>query len=146
MSKALDPRRVVIAALISCALHNRVFEIWDDGSLIRDYICIDNVVGALLLAAADNGEERIFNIGSGQGRDLHQVFAEIEASLGVKLAVRRAKERLIDVPVSILAIDRARNVLGWRPRTAFNDGIKQTIEWWRSRGNLEGTRRQPNRQ
>ncbi len=123
----------VIAALISCALHNKEFEMWGDGSPIRDYIYVDDVVDALLLAAADKSEERIFNIGSGQGRDLHQVIAEIEAHLGSKLAVRRTKERLIDVPVSVLAIDRACNILGWKPLTPFNVGVKQTIEWWRSR-------------
>lgn len=123
----------VIAALISCAIHDREFEIWGDGSVIRDYIYVDDVVDALLLAAADDSEQRIFNIGSGRGRNLHEVMAEIEASLGVKLAVRRTKGRLIDVPVSVLAIDRARDILGWGPQTPFNVGIKQTIEWWRSR-------------
>jgi UDP-glucose 4-epimerase len=123
----------VIAALISCALHNKDFEMWGDGSPIRDYIYADDVVDALLLAAADEGEERIFNIGSGQGRDLHQVVAAIEAHLGSKLTVRRTKERLIDVPVSILAIERACKVLGWKPRTPFDVGVKQTVEWWRSR-------------
>jgi UDP-glucose 4-epimerase len=123
----------VIAALISCALNNKEFEIWGDGSAIRDYVYVDDVVDALLLAAADESEERIFNIGSGQGRNLRQVIADIEASLGIKLAVRRTKGRLIDVPVSILAIERARNILGWKPQTPFNVGIKQTVAWWRSR-------------
>ena len=123
----------VIAALISCALHNKEFEIWGDGTAIRDYVYVDDVVDALLLAATDESEQRIFNIGSGHGRDLHQVIAQIEANLGIKLAVRRTKGRLIDVPASILAIDRARDVLGWRPRTPFDAGIKQTIAWWRSR-------------
>jgi UDP-glucose 4-epimerase len=123
----------VIAALISCALHQKEFEIWGDGTAVRDYVYVDDVVDALLLAATDESEQRIFNIGSGQGRDLRQVMAEIEANLGIKLAVRRTKGRLIDVPASILAIDRARDILGWRPRTPFDVGIKQTIAWWRSR-------------
>lgn len=123
----------VIAALISCALHDKEFEIWGDGTAVRDYVYVDDVVEALLLAAGDNSERRIFNIGSGEGRDLRQVISEIEANLGVKLAVRRTQGRLIDVPASVLAIDRARDVLGWRPRTPFDLGIKQTIAWWRAR-------------
>jgi len=123
----------VIAALISCALHNQEFQIWGDGSAIRDYVYVDDVVDALLLAAADESEQRIFNIGSGQGRDLREVIVEIEAQLGVKLAVRRTEGRLIDVPVSVLATDRARDVLGWRPRTPFEVGIEQTLAWWRAR-------------
>lgn len=123
----------VIAALISCALHNQEFQIWGDGSAIRDYVYVDDVVDALLLAAADASEQRIFNIGSGQGRDLRDVIVEIETQLGVKLAVRRTEGRLIDVPVSVLATDRARDVLGWRPRTPFEVGIEQTLAWWRAR-------------
>ncbi len=123
----------VIAALISCALQNEEFEIWGDGSAIRDYVYVDDVIDALLLAAADESEQRIFNIGSGQGRDLREVVVEIEAKLGVKLAVRRTERRSIDVPVSVLAIDRARDILGWRPRTPFDVGIEQTVAWWRAR-------------
>jgi UDP-glucose 4-epimerase len=123
----------VIAALISCALQNQEFEVWGDGSAIRDYVYVDDVVDALLLAAADESQERIFNIGGGQGRDLHQVIAEIERNLGIRLAIRRSKKRLIDVPVSVLAIERASDILGWRPRTPFDVGIKQTIAWWQSR-------------
>jgi UDP-glucose 4-epimerase len=123
----------VIAALISCALHNKEFEIWGDGSAVRDYIYVDDVVDALLRAAVDDSEERIFNIGSGQGRDLHQVMAEIEADLGVRLTVRRTKGRVIDVPVSTLAIERAADILGWTPKTPFSVGLRQTIAWWRSR-------------
>jgi len=123
----------VIAALISCALHDQEFQIWGDGSAIRDYVYVDDVVDALLLAAADESDQRIFNIGSGQGRDLREVIVAIEAKLGVKLVVRRTEGRLIDVPVSVLAIDRARDVLGWRPRTPFTVGIEQTLAWWRAR-------------
>jgi UDP-glucose 4-epimerase len=47
--------------------------------------------------------------------------------------VRRTKGRLIDVPVSVLAIERARSILGWAPKTPFNVGIEQTVAWWRSR-------------
>jgi len=122
-----------IAALISCALRNQVFEIWGDGSAVRDYVYVDDVVDALLLAAEDESEERIFNIGSGEGHNLLQLITEIEANLGVRLAVRRAKGRAIDVPVSILAIERAATILGWTPKTPFAVGIKQTVEWWRSR-------------
>jgi UDP-glucose 4-epimerase len=123
----------VIAALISCALHNQEFEIWGDGTVVRDYVYVDDVIDALLAAAQDKSQERIFNIGSGQGRDLRNVIGQIEANLGVNIAVRKAKQRLIDVPVSILAIERAADILGWTPKTPFNVGLLKTIEWWRSR-------------
>jgi UDP-glucose 4-epimerase len=101
--------------------------------VVRDYVYVDDVIDALLAAAQDKSQERIFNIGSGQGRDLRNVIGQIEANLGVNIAVRKAKQRLIDVPVSILAIERAADILGWTPKTPFNVGLLKTIEWWRSR-------------
>jgi UDP-glucose 4-epimerase len=38
---------------------------------------------------------------------------------------------LTDVPVSVVAIDRAREALGWAPKVDFADGLRQTIAWWR---------------
>ncbi len=121
----------VIAALISGALHDEQIEIWGDGTVVRDYIYVDDVVEALECAAFDQSNMRIFNIGSGQGRNLRQVIAAIEAELGMKLNIRRGRERAIDVPVSILSIERAAGALGWTPRTPFDVGLRQTIQWWR---------------
>lgn len=123
----------VIATLISCALHAEAFEIWGDGSAVRDYIYIDDIVDALVRAATHEGDLRLFNIGSGQGRSLNQVIATIERLCGVKLNVRRGAGRLVDVPISIPSIGRAIGALGWRPSTQFDDGVRQTIEWWRER-------------
>lgn len=123
----------VIAALISRALHDQEIEIWGDGSVVRDYIFVEDVICALQRVAFDSGSLRIFNIGSGEGRSLCQVIAAIEAQLGAKLKIRQRRERAFDVPISTLAIERAASVLGWRPSTPFEVGLTRTIEWWRER-------------
>jgi UDP-glucose 4-epimerase len=120
----------IIAALISRALRNEEIEIWGDGSVVRDYIFVDDVVDALQAAAADRSETRIFNIGSGTGQSLREVIAAIELQLGAKLSLKWKHGRPIDIPASILRIDRARDVLGWVPRIPFDDGLKRTIRWW----------------
>jgi UDP-glucose 4-epimerase len=121
----------VIAALISRALKKEPMEIWGDGMVVRDFIFVDDVMDALLAAAKDQSDARIFNIGSGQGHSLREVIAVIEHLLGDKLDVRFTAGRAIDVPVSIVAIDRARDVLGWVPKTPFEAGLRKTIQWWR---------------
>lgn len=123
----------VIAALISRALDGQEIEIWGDGSVIRDYIFVEDVICALQRVAFDCGSLRIFNIGSGEGRSLCQVIAAIEAQLGAKLKVRQRKQRAFDVPISTLAIERAATALGWRPSIPFEVGLTRTIEWWRER-------------
>jgi len=124
----------VIAALISRGLSGKPMEIWGDGSVIRDFVFVDDVVDALGKAAVgEDGSERIFNIGSGQGRSLREVIAAIESLLGTGLRIEWKPGRAIDVPVSVAAIGRAREGLDWSPTTSFESGLGKTIEWARRR-------------
>jgi UDP-glucose 4-epimerase len=100
---------------------------------VRDYIFVDDVIDAMEAAAADRGGGRIFNVGTGQGRSLREIIASIEAQLGRALDISWTPGRPIDVTTSVMAIERARDVLGWTPKTAFEKGLEQTIAWWRSR-------------
>lgn len=124
----------VIAALVSRGLRGETIEIWGDGSVVRDFVFIDDVVDALIAAMRDDSSERMFNIGSGVGRSVRDVIASVETVLGKKLAVRWQHARPVDIPTSTLAIARAQRELGWQPKTKFEDGLAQTIEWWKRRG------------
>ena len=123
----------VIAALISRAIRNETIEIWGDGSVVRDYIFVDDVIDALESAIGDQSDLRIFNIGSGYGRSLIEVIGAIEALLNMKLKIEWKAGRSVDVPVSVLAVERAREVLGWMPSTPFEVGLQRTLDWWESR-------------
>ncbi len=122
----------LVAAMVSKALRGEGIEIWGDGSVIRDYAYIDDVVDALMAAASDHSEGRVFNIGSGEGRSVRDVIAAIERALGKKLAVDWKQGRAADVPASIVAIERARDLMGWVPKTPFDRGLAETIRWWQS--------------
>ncbi|WP_375413870.1 NAD-dependent epimerase/dehydratase family protein [uncultured Bradyrhizobium sp.] len=122
----------VIASMIARALRDEAIEIWGDGSVVRDFIFVDDVVDALVAAAHDRSDTRIFNIGSGEGHSLRQVLASIEVLLGKKPNVQWKPGRPLDVPISVLAIDRAREVLGWAPKTSFEDGLRSTLAWWQN--------------
>lgn len=124
----------VIAAFLHSALSRMPIEMWGDGSVIRDYVYIDDVVESMLLAATHEGHGRIFNIGSGEGRSLNNIIAAIEELLGTKLSVERRSSRPVDVPVSILDNTFAAKDLNWQPNTVFKEGLRLTIEWMRSSG------------
>ena len=127
----------VIAALIARGLSGKPIEIWGDGSVVRDFVFVEDVVDALAKAGVgDHGGERVFNIGSGQGRSLREIIAATENLLDTELRIDWKPGRSIDVPVSVVAIDRAREVLDWTPTTSFESGLEKTIEWGRRR--LEG--------
>jgi UDP-glucose 4-epimerase len=123
----------IVAALIAHALAGEPTEIWGDGSVVRDYVFVDDVVDALEAAANDRSDTRLFNIGSGRGRSLREIIAAIETQLGHKLAINWRSGRPIDVPTSVLSIERAQSMLDWKPKTVFELGLAQTIAWWRER-------------
>jgi len=123
----------IVAAILSRALSNRRMEIWGDGSIIRDFVFIEDLTEALVAAALDRSDQRIFNIGSSRGLSVRDVIAAIEHQLDLKLDIDWEPGRTVDVPVSIMSVDRARTYLGWEPKTQFETGLQKTIAWWRSR-------------
>lgn len=122
----------VIAAFLRRALIGQPIEMWGDGCAIRDYIYIDDVVEALILAATHKGINRIFNIGSGEGHNLNDIVATIARLLEVDIPVERHPARAVDVPVSILDTTLAAKELIWRPSTPFEEGLRATISWMKS--------------
>ena len=120
-----------VAAAVSRALAGQPIEVWGDGSVIRDFVFIDDVIDAFEAAIADASDSKIYNIGTGEGRSLRQVLAAIERLLDTELTIRWGPARPLDVPVSIVAIERAAEMLGWQPKTSFEDGLALTIDWTR---------------
>jgi len=123
----------IIAAMLSRALSNQRIEIWGDGSVVRDFVFVDDLADAFVAAAVDQSNHRIFNIGSGQGLSVREIIAAIEGQLAVKLDIDWKPGRAVDVPISIASIGRAGQVLGWRPKTSFEAGLQRTIAWWRDK-------------
>ncbi|HEY4172315.1 MAG TPA: NAD-dependent epimerase/dehydratase family protein [Rhodopila sp.] len=119
----------VIAALIARALRDQPVEIWGDGTVVRDFVFVEDVVDALVAAATDQGSEHVFNIGGGRGRSLRDIIAAIERQMGKTLKLEWKPGRPLDVPVSVVAIDRAAQTLRWVPNTSFETGLERTIEW-----------------
>ena len=121
----------VIAVLIAGAIKGETVEIWGDGSAVRDFVFIEDVVDALIAAVGDSSGHRIFNIGSGRGRSLNDVIAAIEKCTGQTLKIAWKPARHVDVPISVVDIARAEEALRWLPGTTFERGLEQTIRWWR---------------
>lgn len=116
-----------VAVFLSKALCGEAIEIWGDGSVTRDYIYIADVISALLKAMQYQGEQRIFNVGSGVGIDLNQMLADIEYTLGKTVKRVYLPSRNFDVPANVLDIRRIQQALDWSPQTGFLAGIALTL-------------------
>jgi UDP-glucose 4-epimerase len=89
-----------------------------DGTAIRDYIHIEDLSAAhlLALAGAQNGEHRILNLGNGNGFSVREVIAAARSVTGAEIPIREAPRRAGDPPMLVAASQRIRSELGWQPR------------------------------
>jgi UDP-glucose 4-epimerase len=89
-----------------------------DGTAIRDYIHIEDLSAAHLLAleATAAGEHKIFNLGTGTGFSVREVIAVAREVTGAEIEVREAPRRPGDPPMLVAAGARIRTELGWEPR------------------------------
>lgn len=120
-----DPETHLIPNILRAALGTNPFvEIYGtdyptpDGTAIRDYIHIDDLAEAHVLAldATDPGEHRIFNLGNGAGFSVREVIAAAEKVTGVEVHTQEAPRRPGDPPMLVAASGRIRSELGWKPR------------------------------
>lgn len=119
----------VISAFLDKALKHDELVVWGDGSVMRDYIYVGDIVNALLKAANYDGKPKIFNIGAGQGHSLNDVVGIIQQIVGRPLQTKYLPGRLFDVPVNVLDISRAKTYLNWQPITGLLEGISRTYEY-----------------
>ncbi|NVO01009.1 MAG: NAD-dependent epimerase/dehydratase family protein [Geobacteraceae bacterium] len=107
-------------------------EIWGDGTVVRDYLFIDDLVDGMYRAAFDKPKDRIFNLGSGAGLSLNQIVATIRSVTGVNVNVDYKPGRTFDVPAIFLDTTRAGEQLGWQPGCSLHDGVHSTWEFIKS--------------
>lgn len=118
-----------VAVFLGKVLRGEPVEIWGDGSVVRDYIHIADVVDALLAALERTSSEHVFNIGSGRGHSLNEMLDAIGNVTGRVIDRRYLPGRVFDVPVSVLSIERAQKYLDWTPKVSFDQGLEKFAEW-----------------
>lgn len=103
--------------------HNTPLEIWGDGSARRDYIYIDDTIGALMKAHEIKTTSKIFNLGTGIGTSLNELIALLENKAQKKVIVNYHPKRDIDVPDNTVDISLIKNELSWSPQFTIKQGI-----------------------
>ena len=108
----------------------------EDGTCIRDYLHIQDLAHAHLLAIKklEIGESKVFNLGSGIGYSVLEVLDEIESVIGVKLNRVISPARKGDPAVLLAAIDKAKNQLGWKPEASLNEIIASSWQGMKQLG------------
>ncbi len=108
----------------------------------RDFTYVDDVAEAMILALEEKEiEGEIINLGTRQTRKMKEILATIKREVGAdEKDVVTDKNRLRPNDVKILVGDnsKARKMLGWNPKTRFDEGIQRTVNWYIDEGKMWG--------
>lgn len=103
-------------------------QIFGDGKKVLDFVHVDDVAEANVLALQADIPFEVYNIGSGESISILQLMEKINAGLGTKLEPEFFPMRAGDNPDSIIDINKARKDLGYVPKIKFDEGLKKTID------------------
>ena len=102
--------------------------IFGDGEQTRDFVFVDDVVHAFVLAGDRGGGQR-FTIGTGQRTSINQLFRGLAAATGYRHEPTYAPARAGEVRHSSLDARAASRLLGWKPWTTLEEGLAATLAW-----------------
>lgn len=120
-----------VTSFIYRTLQDEPLEVYGDGSVVRDYLYIDDAISALLRIAEDESAIRVFNVGSGEGVSINEAISTIRKVLGKSPEVHRLEGRKVDVPVSILDVSAYESIYGKIRQVALPEGIDKTATFIR---------------
>ncbi len=125
--QSLQGRQGFVAIAIGCLLNRQALTLRDSGTMVRDFIYVTDLADAMLIAGVRDELPSVINLGAGQGHTLREVVNIIQALTGQELFVVDVPARAVDIPLSVLDIALARQVLGFEPATSLPDGIARTL-------------------
>src|SRR3954471_11955266 len=109
--------------------------VFGDGEQSRDFNFIDNAVSANLLACSAPAAEcagRVFNVATGKRATLNETFELLKPLTGFNGTLKYRPERGGDIKHSLADISLAQKHLGYKPLVSFEEGLRRTVEWYRS--------------
>lgn len=125
---------MAIHRLLEAALSGNAFPLYGDGSAVRDFTYVADVVDANLAAAdADCEPGTVLNIAGGSSISMSGLLAMAAEVVGQAPVIEPLPEQAGDVARTGGAIDRARKVLGWEPATDLRSGLVAQTAWHRAR-------------
>jgi nucleoside-diphosphate-sugar epimerase len=128
-----SPYSGVISLFISALCEKRRPKIFGDGEHTRDFTFVANVVdGVLRACTAKDASGEVINVATGGRISLNHLFQTIRDVVGADVEPIYEAPRVGDVKDSQADIGKARRLLGYQPIVSFEEGLRQTIEWYRT--------------
>jgi len=123
----------VVARFIKQALDGETLVVYGDGRQTRDFIYIDDLMDALVLAASADAGGEVFQIASGGETTVNEIAEQLKRLLGdrgVSVTLEHEAARAGEVIRSFSDISKARGMLGWAPTHSLEAGLEKTVDWF----------------
>jgi UDP-glucose 4-epimerase len=125
----------VIAQFFRDLLQGRPLIVYGDGSQTRDFVFVEDLVEAVLLAEHIDTPGDVFQIASGRETSLNELIALIrQLAPDRDLNIRHEPARNGEVSRNYAKIEKARKALGYEPRVSLEEGLRRTWDWFNRRG------------
>lgn len=127
----------VVAKFLKAAFNGDPLEIYGDGSQTRDFIYIDDLIQAIMLAVLSDVGGEVFQIATHRETTVNEITEKLKALLenetGMDVCVRYGGPRPGDVKRNYSDISKAKRILGYDPKYDLDMGLKKTFEYFRSK-------------
>ncbi len=139
ISNAFGPRQNlhrpqgVISHWLNQILQNGAIEVWGNGTVVRDYLYISDVIEGMLLGLEEPAQNKVYNLGSGSGVSLNQIIERMRSVLGLAFDVTYKNQYHSDVPHNVLCIEKVQRELGWKPSVGMEEGLWYAFEHLKNR-------------
>jgi UDP-glucose 4-epimerase len=120
----------VVSIVAGQMLQNKTPTVNGDGEQSRDYVFVGDVVRANLLVL-DAGDNEAFNLGWGRGTTVNEIFRHLRVLTGYMGEEQHGPAKLGEVRRNDLDASKIRQALGWEPQVALDEGLRQTVEFFR---------------
>jgi GDP-L-fucose synthase len=127
----------VVPALIKRVLDDEnPFTAWGSPDVVRDFLYVKDVVDGALLILEKGESMRPYNLGYGGGISIGEILDTILKVTGKNPEIVWDNTKPTTIPYRAVSTDRIQNELGFKPKFTFEEGMKETIKWYRENGTI----------
>jgi UDP-glucose 4-epimerase len=124
----------VVAIFTGQMLDGKQVLINGDGEQSRDFTYVKDCARANLVATTMEHSSDIFNLGFGEPTSVNQIFTKLAGITGYRLSAKYGPAKLGETRHIYLDASKAQEILGWLPNTSLDDGLRQTVDYFRASG------------
>ena len=114
----------------------RPIPVFGDGSMMRDFTFIDDIINGVISAINNCDGYEIYNLGESRPVRLDEMIKAMEKVLGKKAVINKLPEQPGDVKQTYADVTKAKRKLGYNPRTDFAAGLEKFVKWFREQHKL----------